>query len=384
MTTFDAMLEPYREVREARIGLVYVPPGNPSRSGEDLAFQSQRRALAESGLKIEWIGCGLNDIPIHRRRSTLLRHIANGRFDALHAHRWFPHLTLGDLAALEAPVALTLHNYMPICPVGSAFRGQGECYACSCVPSRHLVLDRCYRHSYPASLALAALSARGGWGVDNIAGLDLVISPSERALRIFSNHASTLPAHRIIPSFVTNPPSIQTDTSAKPGYWVYVGALEPFKGVPWLLDAWDSSYGELVMIGAGSLERDAHLARDRGVRHLGRRSHSETISLMRDAVGLVFSSLTPETQGLVVGEAASVGTPVLALAGSAGADFVAKWNAGVVIDSPDQLPRGVETLTRGRASFSNAGKRAHRSELTKGVWLDRMFSAYSALLQHAN
>jgi glycosyltransferase involved in cell wall biosynthesis len=85
---------------------------------------------------------------------------------------------------------------------------------------------------------------------------------------------------------------------------------------------------------------------------------------------LVFSSIGPETQGAVVIEAFASGVPVVARIGSAGADWVEKFEAGKTYSPTTlNLEHTLYEVIECRNVLGDNARRAFSQNFTEEIWL---------------
>lgn len=207
-------------------------------------------------------------------------------------------LTLG-----EALKVYVISDHWLVCPTHHLFRFQREvctkrtCWRCSAVYRRPpqpwrstRLLERSLRH------------------------IDLFVSPSRFTAGL---HEGALGTSRVevIPLPGPDHGSLPTTTSerSQDAYFLFVGRLEPLKGVDRVIDAVCALQdAHLVVVGTGSqmsaLAQSA--AKDR-VRFVGQASQDEVLELCAGARALVLPSVGYETFGLAAAEAMAMGTAVV-------------------------------------------------------------------------
>ena len=259
--------------------------------------------------------------------------------DVAHVHNTWFSLSPAVLRAIRAtgtPTVMTLHNYRTICGNGLLLRDGKPCELCVGTHPWHGVRHRCYRDSFPASVAAASNIAfhtrRRTWHTD----VDVFLALTAFARDVFV--AGGLPAEkiRIKPNFVADagpreqPPS-ESNTV------LFVGRLSAEKGLDVLVEAWrqaQPSRLELVVVGDGPLRSNLE-GGDGGVRWLGKLPPEEVARLMRASRALVFPSVWYETFGLVLIEAASAGLAVLSSDLGGGAELAGAISPTTLVAAGD-------------------------------------------------
>lgn len=140
------------------------------------------------------------------------------------------------------------------------------------------------------------------------------------------------------PSTVIHPPVRTTfftlDPSVPRGdFWLFVGALEPYKRVDLAIEGARRAGARLVIVGRGSLESRLRARAPAHVEFKGRVSLEDLRDLYRRAVLLVFPQV--EDFGIAAAEALACGTPVLARRAGGAIDIVAEGVTGSYFDAPD-------------------------------------------------
>jgi len=173
--------------------------------------------------------------------------------------------------------------------------------------------------------------------------------------------------------------------------FLFVGRLEPEKGVENLLSAWrraDLGPGaRLAFAGSGPLEHE--IARQEGVRVLGYVHRSELPALYAAADVLVLPSVRTATfrepWGLVVNEAMLQRTPVIAsdAVGAAAGGLVADGRTGLVFPERDEraLAHHLRTLATDASLRHGLGEAAREraAALDPAAWADGMRAALASV-----
>ncbi|GAA1561257.1 hypothetical protein GCM10009789_13130 [Kribbella sancticallisti] len=290
------------------------------------------------------------------------------RPDIVHVHNTFPLFSPSVLRAahrLDLPVVATLHNFRLMCANAVLQRDGGPCEDCVGRIAWRGVVRGCYRDSKVQSLPLAT-----GISVHN-------------ALHTWTRYVTTLvaPSEFVRSRYVAggfDPGQIVVKPHAVSQYGavrsgagdavVFLGRLAEDKGFADLLQAWDPTLGELVVIGDGPLraEADALAQRDPSVRVLGQLPWDRCMEVLRTARVVVVPARSYETFGLVVIEAFAHGVPVVASRIGALAELVDDGETGALTEpgDPESLRKALGWLTDPATSVA-FGERARQ------VYLER-------------
>ncbi len=283
----------------------------------------------------------------HRR----LKEILERDFDVIHFHN--VSLVGGpDVLSYGSAIKLyTLHEYWLLCPMHTLFRYDG-------VPCQR---PRCVRCSLAHRRPVQPWRFTGI--LDRAAGsVDAFIAPS-RFTRSIHRERGLEGDIRHIPNFVGPVPRPTANGAhRRPGsdepYFLYVGRLEPPKGVGELVEAFRSyRRARLVVIGDGS-EMESLRRATRDVDHIeirGSLPHDRLASLYRDAVALVVPSLWYECGPLVIMEAAQQGTPALVRSLGALPEMV-EGSGGATFTSEEDLRRLLDRLLDDRSLRDRWGR----------------------------
>lgn len=301
----------------------YRQPG-----GEDQSFASEATLLRRHGHDVHTLvfeNADLRGLPpwrqavvvmwnraAYRRMQTEIR---KHRPRVVHIHNTFPLASPGVIHAAKAegvPVVMSLRNYRLLCVNGLLFRDDHPCVRCLGRMPWRGALHGCYSGSRIASTVVAGMTILhrrlGTWG-----HVDRFIALTEFARQLFLE--SGLPADKI--AVKPNYFDIESKHDERQGgYVLFVGRLSPEKGLPSLLDAWNSLSRDvrLKVVGDGPLRPEMEFAARTlpNIDYLGPKSLQDVFHLITGATFLVIPSQCYETFGRVAMEAFAAGTPVLA------------------------------------------------------------------------
>jgi glycosyltransferase involved in cell wall biosynthesis len=159
--------------------------------------------------------------------------------------------------------------------------------------------------------------------------------------------------------------------------FLYVGRLDPEKGLDTLLAAFRDVPGVLVLVGSGGDEpRLRRLAGDR-VRFEGAKDRDEVVGYFRDADVFVLPSRS-EPWGMVLNEAATAGLPIVATEESGAAHDLVDGNGyRIAAGDVDALRDAMKTLAVDRELRSRMGARSRElaQRFTPDAWADGVASA---------
>ncbi|WP_238335191.1 glycosyltransferase [Kribbella amoyensis] len=356
--------------------------GQPS--GENTVVDQTADFLRESGHEVTLYAWNSDDIAQYGRKDRALLplrsiwspvterdltfRLQESRPDVVHVHNTFPLMSPSVLRAarrLELPVVVTFHNFRLLCANGVLQRNGGPCEACiGRIPWRGAV-HGCYRDSKVQSLPLVA-----GITVHNALHtwpryVTTFVAPSEfvRSRYVAAGYAAD--------QIVVKPHAVPFSGVVREGAGgpvVFLGRLTEDKGFADLLETWDASLGELVVIGDGPLraEADALAARDSSVRVLGALPWDECMAVLRTARLVVVPARSYESFGLVVVEAFAHGVPVVASRIGALAELVDDGETGALTEPGDRegLRKALRVIGDPETSIA-CGQRARQ------VYLDR-------------
>lgn len=266
---------------------------------------------------------------VHGR--AIRRILAEGEFDVVHFHNVS---LVGGPAVLGYPDALTLytaHEHWLVCPMHVLWKNRREpCDSKDCL--------RCsLAHRRPPQLWRDS-----AWYERQLGQVDAFIAQSEFSRRKHIEFGFPF-SMELLPPFLPDRerPAPRADGSdrARP-YFLYVGRLEPLKGLDDVIPLFAHGDGpDLVIAGEGSSREE--LTRLAGgsarVRFVGWQSREQLDVLYAGAVGAIVPSIGYETFGLTVIEAFSRGVPVLARRSGPLPELIDGCGAGETFTTADEL-----------------------------------------------
>ena len=310
----------------------------------DFAAWGTSNRLSQAGLQL------VNPFAWTRMRAALRRF----RPEVVHVHSFAYHLSPAVVfAAQRMPVVITIHDYKPICPLGTKLLPDGRlceeragmvCFRSGCVSLPQLMREHVRYRLIARALAHGKVLLVGTESMRRALGREGIRCE-------VVGYPVTPPA----PDFARRPAEHPT--------FLYCGRLAPEKGVGLLLRAFARIVGELPrlrlrLIGDGpERARLQRLASDLGVAEAvsfaGWQPRGEVDRSMAEAWALVAPSLWAEPFGLVAPEAIMRGLPVVASAAGGLAETVVDGVSGLKFPVGDEsaLRRCMAAIAR-RTAFS--------------------------------
>jgi glycosyltransferase involved in cell wall biosynthesis len=242
--------------------------------------------------------------------------------DVVHFHNTFPLISPSAYYACQAlkiPVVQTLDNQRLMCPAASFYRDGNLCLDClGKTPPWPGVLHACYHHSHLHTAVVASMLTLHHWLGTWQTKIDLFLCSTSFYRDLFVQVG--FPANKIVvmPHFIDE--KFELNFSKQNGvgeYGLFLGRLDPEKGVNTLLEAWRHLQIPLRIRGNGRLDEAARKFVGQqslgNVEFVGRLDDQELSDLIGNARFLIMPSEGYyETFGMVIIEAYARGVPVLA------------------------------------------------------------------------
>lgn len=294
--------------------------------------------------------------------------LERGRFNVVHFHN----ISLFGPGVLEirpsnGPLKLyTAHDHWLICPLSVLWKnGSKACDGPTCV--------RC---------TIRAGRPPQWWRYSKLLDeaakhVDLFLAPSRFSVEFHWSRGLRHPM-RDLADFLPEPdPKATVEKPNSRPYALFVGRLEPYKGVQEAIKAVspDSPF-DLLVVGSGTYEAELRrrAAGNPRIRFAGWVSQTEIDSYYRNALAVVVPSLTYETFGIVAIEAAARSAPVVANRLGPLPEIVA--DGGLTYATIPELQRHLRQIAEDdslRARLGAAGRRRYELYWTPDAHLQRYF-----------
>ena len=295
------------------------------------------------------------------------RLLSQDEYDLIHVQNFFPLVSPSVYYAAQernVPIVQAVRNYRFLCPNGQLYRDGHVCEICLKKSAKTAAIHyNCYRDSRAASATAASML----WLHDNLHSWQKVgkfISVSEFVKKKMIEGGFPAEKISVKPNFVYPDPGLSI---IKDNYIVYVGRLQPEKGIHTLLATLPKLPRSIrvKVIGEGPLASDViACAKKYNLEYLGKLSLTDTYDVIGRAMALVIPSVWHEPFGRVVVEAYAKGTAVIGSRmggipeliddGYTGYTFEAGSNedlAEKIISVMDNKERAIEMGLQGRTKF---------------------------------
>ncbi len=391
----------------------YQQPG-----GEDAVFEAEKALLERMGHEVIPVTLHNRDLEGMPRWRQAVVTVWNGetyqnfralirerRPQVVHIHNTFPLASPSVIWAAKAekvPVVMSLHNPRLMCPSANFwYKGQ----VCTLCLGKFFawpgVLRGCYRGSRLYTLGVASMislhKALGTWS--RLVDKYIVFTEFYKAL--FAQAGIPEDKIAIKPHFVIDPDALllrwrssrEKVSEGRESYAVFVGRLDPEKGVLTLVNAWKALRirglkVRLKIRGDGRLsswvwrEVESHCL---DIEYVPRLDKSELFKLITNAQFLIWPSEGwYETFGLVAVEAFACGTPVLASSAGVASYIVRDGTTGLLFrpGDPEDLAAKVEWLLAHPRELAHMRQEA-RAEYEAKYTAERNYQMLMEIYQQA-
>ncbi len=327
-----------------------------------------------------------------RGYSVLKKAVAAFSPDVIHVHNPFPLLSPSIFwAAKDAgvPIVQTLHNFRITCANALLFRDGKSCQQCVGRFPWPALQHRCYRGSMAQTAIVACMNVVHRWIGTFTSRVDAYIVLAEFSKEIALR--SGLPEEKVFvkPNFVVKQAEISRQRKPQA---IFVGRLYREKGVHLLLDAWKMAQsagripadGRLIVMGDGpersSLEQQYRS--DSGIVWCGVQPPDRVMEAVATSRMLAIPSLCYENCPMVVLEAFSAGTPVIAPDHGPFPAMVSHQKNGLLF-TPGDIPTLADALAIGMSAeentwldWSEAARTKYLADYTEQLGYERLITIY--------
>ena len=318
--------------------------------GEDSVVDTEISQLEKSGVEIVRFFVD-NDSIINVRSKTAaalqVRHNVNAvqkinqlldasQPDLVHFHNTFPTMSPASIEAVikrEIPVVQTLHNYRVMCANAQFLRNGRPCTACVSGSRMNGIINKCYRDSTFGSIAATISGSATKKIYESNPSLYTIVALTEFFKKILIK-AGFEPNRILIKGNSTA--DIGASKEKRNGRLLYVGRLSDEKGVNLLLDISQKLNTEIDIVGDGPLA-PIFEGQVKNIRMHGWLPREQVYPIMKSSSALLVPSKWYEGFPVVILEAFSAATPVIASEIGSLPDIVKHEVTGFIVGPSDEL-----------------------------------------------
>lgn len=323
------------------------------------------------------------------RLSKLLR---DTKPDICHAHNIYHQLSPSIFSALReagVPTILTLHDGKLLCANMLFLRNGQICERCAGAKFYHAFLGKCVKDSCVSSLLCAVEETIHRFLRLYERGVDLFITPSNFLKQKLVEHSRLKECQiEVLPNYAD---IRMTEPNYKPGnYGLFVGRLEPLKGVATLLKACEEMPDfEIRLAGRGPmLEQGLEFVNSRGlnkVKFLGFQTGDDLRLLFKECRFVVLPSECYENCPMVVLEAFAAGKPVIGSRIGGIPELIEHGKDGLLFEpgNSEELARHMKMLIDNKALAEEMGRRGRakaEEQFSLEYHIDCLISIYLRLI----
>jgi glycosyltransferase involved in cell wall biosynthesis len=370
------------------------------RGGEDIVYENEKSLMTEGGWEVE-------SVLFNNRKYAVIKFIllffnpfsfirvcrAIDRFkpDAVHIHNWYFGASPAVFLAARlkrVPLIHTIHNFRIICPSGVLFNDKKLfTHSIKRLFPVLAIKKKVYKNSRFFTFWLLTCT-RINYILGTWKTVDRFICLTNTSKDIICNSILKVDESKVVvkPNFVlNNTPVVQYPRA---NHFLYVGRLSEEKGVETILTAFKNGKHSIKIIGDGPLRPivNGFTTNNSNASYLGFQKKEFIIREMSRCSALIVPSICYEQFGLIIIEALSCGTPVIASNIGAPADLICDGVTGLhfIAGSPSDLSDKLE-IWQSKPDFEknvfykNALK-AYCSQFTANKNLDQLTSIYKSTI----
>jgi glycosyltransferase involved in cell wall biosynthesis len=162
---------------------------------------------------------------------------------------------------------------------------------------------------------------------------EIVISPSKWLLNFYKDNQFFPKSHFLLLRNPIHQKIAVERKNKKKNNYIFVGQLEKHKGIEWLVNNWQKKWGNLQIVGGGSLENTPNAA---NCTFVGPKYDKELNSLIKNSDFLILPSLCYENAPTVIPLAFQNATPVIVANIGGAAELVENEKTGFSFEPGDK------------------------------------------------
>lgn len=367
--------------------------------GEHIVFENEKNLLLENGHEVYTYTRSNDELKSSKWKLLVLpfstiwsfktyrevrKLIRDKKIEIVHCHNTFPLISPSVYYAarsLNVPVVQTIHNFRFLCPNGLFYREGKICEKCrEQVSFAPALKHSCYRNSkIQTAVAVAMLKCHRWMGTyRKINYIFLTEFNRSKFAELIDIHAENI---FVKPNFVNNT-ALQATSQEFGRKFLYVGRLDKYKGIEFLLNVWPSLPEEyqLHIYGDGEYRQACEKAvgQYRNIRYYGFCTQKEIFTDLRGSAGLLFPSLLYESYGMTLVESFGLGRPVVSTDLGNPADIIRASGGGVLYEPGDKesFYKALEEVIRNNAQYASNASRYYREALTAEKNYEKLCEIY--------
>lgn len=380
------------------------------RGGEERYIELHHRILEERGHEVSLYAKDSRDVASKWDKLTLplsMTHssasaremrdlLKRERPDVVHVNNLFPLISPSVLAVVKEagiPLAMTLHNYRLLCPIGTFLNPQGKmCEKCADGNSLHCFANNC-RGGQAESLAYAVSNQYHKMRNVFAKYVDAFICPSRFSQQKLAQYGFDVSRTTVIPHYVHAPQATAQEQTEEP-YISYVGRLYPEKGILTLIRAMERlPHIRLKVLGTGPLRPQVEAEiRERKLDHVELTGHVTGDVFHRLVTGARFSVLPSECyEGMPYSalENLSFGKPMVATNIGGLPEVIEDGVTGLLFPFGDEvlLAARIEELWRDEArrrQFAENCVQRHAERFSPDRYYRSVIGLYQSVIEGGN
>ncbi len=216
----------------------------------------------------------------------------------------------------KLPVVQRIYNYRFVCPNGVLYSKGEICERCVKGNYFHCILRKCYRQSYILSFIYALTLWIHRFLKTFINNIDFFVVPDEflKSKLFFIKGMRNKKIRKVLNPFDIG--EYESNYSFEK-YFVYLGRLEPEKGVRTLLKTMrEIKSADLIIVGIGSLQKELKRYMENNnlnnIKFLGSKYGNKLRDILRKSMFIVVPSEWYDNLPMVICQAFAIGKPIIA------------------------------------------------------------------------
>jgi glycosyltransferase involved in cell wall biosynthesis len=313
--------------------------------------------------------------------------------DLVHFHNTFPLISPAAYYAcqdLGIPVIQTLDNQRLMCPAATFYRDGKLCLEClGKTPPWPGILHACYHNSHLHTAVVASMLSFHRLIRTWQTKVDVFLCSTHFYRDLFVEAGFPADKLEVMPHFVWNQAPLDSRFGSG-DYALFVGRLDPEKGIQTLLEAWRHLDFPLKIRGSGplgeSLQKFVSDHKLDNIEFVGRLEEGELSALMSNARFLIMPSEGYyETFGMVIIESYARGVPVIASNIGVAPELVFDGRTGLLFEAGSalDLSRKASWLWEHPAEASNMGRNGfalYEERFTPERCYEKLVEVYERLI----